>query len=198
MTQQRSVWLVGLHAGWVTMTDSTSTKTAKCSIVKNSNRLSPHDRKYKRWTHNVHLTIVVGGRGFNIAGGPPNMYVVVYIHRVYKWYLRYVYSIYGGPPAKTKSRKLRPPTSMHLTIIRTCLFLSDCVSPSQVCDSLPHIGRKRCTHSGCFMHTEAQHAPFVLQFALHSSPRMIRELLVLYLRPAGWRNTHYCQSQCFF
>ena len=29
-------------------------------------------------------TIVVGGRVLDIAGGPPNMYIAVYIHRVYK------------------------------------------------------------------------------------------------------------------
>ena len=56
--------------------------------------------------------IVVGGRVFDIAGGRPNIYIVVYIHRIYKWYVRYVYSIYGGPPAKTKSQKWRPPTTM--------------------------------------------------------------------------------------
>ena len=30
------------------------------------------------------LHIDVGGRFFDIAGGPPNMYIVIYIHRVYK------------------------------------------------------------------------------------------------------------------
>ena len=56
--------------------------------------------------------IVVGRRVFDIAGGRPTMYIVVYIHRVYKWYIRYVCSIYGGPPAKTKSQTWRPPTTM--------------------------------------------------------------------------------------
>ena len=57
-------------------------------------------------------SIVVGGRGFDIAGGPPNMHIVVYKHRVYQYYNRYVHSIYGGLPAKTKSQKRRPPTTM--------------------------------------------------------------------------------------
>ena len=30
------------------------------------------------------LTIVVGERVFDIAGGPPNVRIVVYIHRVHK------------------------------------------------------------------------------------------------------------------
>ena len=43
------------------------------------------------------------------------IYIVVYIHRVYKWYIRHVYSIYGGPPDKIKSQKWRQPTTMVRT-----------------------------------------------------------------------------------
>ena len=53
--------------------------------------------------------------GIIVAGGPPSMYIVVYIHRVYKWYIRYVYGIYGGPPAKAKCSKWRPPTTMIIS-----------------------------------------------------------------------------------
>ena len=53
-------------------------------------------------------SIVVGGRVFDIADGTPNMYIVVYLHRVYKWYARYVHSIYGGPLAKRKKPKMTP------------------------------------------------------------------------------------------
>ena len=69
---------------------------------------------------NASQSIVVGGRDFDIAGGPPNVHIVGDIHRVYQWYIRYVYSIYGGPPAKTKSQKWRPPTTMSQSI--TCSF----------------------------------------------------------------------------
>ena len=61
-------------------------------------------------------SIVVGGRHFwlsVLAGGPPNMYIVAYIHRVYKFYIRYVHSIYSGSPAKAKSQKWRPPTTVE-------------------------------------------------------------------------------------
>ena len=44
-----------------------------------------------RGCHNCVASIVVGGRVFDIAGSPPNMYIVVYINRLYKWYIRYVY-----------------------------------------------------------------------------------------------------------
>ena len=59
--------------------------------------------------------VVIGGRVCDIAGVPPNIYQVVYIHRVYKWYIRYVCSIYGGPPARKNSQKWRPPTTMLKT-----------------------------------------------------------------------------------
>ena len=51
--------------------------------------------------------IVVGGRDFDIAGGPPNVHIVVYIHRIYQWYIRYVYSIHGGP-CQDKKPKMTP------------------------------------------------------------------------------------------
>ena len=51
--------------------------------------------------------IVVGGQVFDIAGGPQKK-IYIYIHRVYKWYTRYVYSIYGGPPAKAKAKNDAP------------------------------------------------------------------------------------------
>ena len=74
-------------------------------------------------------SIVVDRRLFDIAGGPPNMYIVVYIHRVYKWYIRYVYGIYGGSPAKTKSQKWRPPTTMVEMAENWSLSSSSWVSP---------------------------------------------------------------------
>ena len=69
-------------------------------------------------------SIGVGGRVFYIAGGPPNMCIVVciwyirYLYSIYGWLIEYIhdirclYSIYGWLPAKTKSQKWRPPTTM--------------------------------------------------------------------------------------
>ena len=64
-------------------------------------------------------SIVVGGRVFDFAGGPSKMWILVYVHRVYKWYIRYVYSVNGGPPDTTKSQKCRPPTTMVVTVSRS-------------------------------------------------------------------------------
>ena len=51
--------------------------------------------------------IVVGRRPFIIAVGPLNMCIVLYIHSVHTWYIRYVYSIFSAA-AEGKKPKLTP------------------------------------------------------------------------------------------
>ena len=51
--------------------------------------------------------IVVGGQLFAIASGPLHMYTVVYVHRVYILYVRYVHCI-SSHPQKEKFPKMWP------------------------------------------------------------------------------------------
>ena len=77
------------------------------------------------------------------------MYIIVYIHGVYTWYVRYVYSVYGGPRAKTKSQKWRPPTTMlyryttltfwYIVVQQQCIHIlrSQDVKTSWLLDYIP-------------------------------------------------------------
>ena len=56
--------------------------------------------------------VVVGGQPFDIAGGLPNISIVINIYIEYVHDMYGMYSIHGGPPATTKSQKRRQPTTM--------------------------------------------------------------------------------------
>ena len=113
------------------------------------------------WHFTMIRSIVVGGRVFYIAGGSSNMYIVVYIPRVYTGYTRYVYSMYSRPPARTKSQKWRPPTTMIHSLCVDGMKVSRCkyIIGNHGCDNsfafcapgLSHLARVvRCVSFVCW------------------------------------------------
>ena len=70
-----------------------------------SGPLRPSKKKdHQRWKCHILPDLGIAGEQHCLCV-LQNMHVVVYIHRVYKWYIRYVYTLHGRPPAKTKSQK---------------------------------------------------------------------------------------------
>ena len=50
-------------------------------------------------------SIVVGRRPFVIAGDPLNMYIAVYMHKKYTWYMMFEYSLVSDAHKRRKSQK---------------------------------------------------------------------------------------------
>ena len=107
---------------------------------------SKYDQYYKRSIHNIcrdypsalmagggplhMLSIVLGGWHFVSAGGQLNMYVLVSIHKVYTWYIRYGYGTCSAARKRSKNRKWRPQTAMisrrEGTWQHSCAFFAIC------------------------------------------------------------------------
>ena len=63
-------------------------------------------------TKTLPRNIVVGRRPFFVVGGLLNMYLVVYIHRVCTWYVRYVYRTSSAARRRPKSLQWHPKTTV--------------------------------------------------------------------------------------